>query len=63
MRLLSLRKLKPLEKVNMAINMTDVCVRICADAVREKYPNISEEELIKRIRERMMFGRKRVGEV
>jgi hypothetical protein len=53
----SLRKLKPREKVNLAINMTDVCVRICADAVRKKYPNISEKELIERVRERMTFGR------
>jgi hypothetical protein len=56
---LSIKKLKPEEKVNLAINMTDVCVRICADAVREEYPNIEESELIERVRERMMFGRRR----
>jgi len=60
---LSLKKLKPEEKVNLAINMTDVCVRVCADAVREETPNIKEEELIKRVRERMAFGRRRGCEV
>jgi len=39
---LSLRKLKPEEKVNLAINMTDVCVQICANDVKDQNKNIKE---------------------
>jgi len=42
--------------------MTDVCVRVCADAVRDQYPSIREEELLERVRERIMFGKRRVHE-
>lgn len=55
--------LKPEEKVNVAINMTDVCVHICANAVKQKYPEIKEKELIKRVRERIIFERRRQHEV
>jgi len=48
--------------VNLAISMTDVCVRVCADAVRDRYPTIKEEELLERVKERIMFGRKRERE-
>ena len=30
-------RLKPEVKVNMTIGMSDVCVRVCADGVREKF--------------------------
>jgi len=53
-----LAELKPGEKVNLAISMTDVCIRVCADSVRDQYPVIREDELIERIRERIMFGRR-----
>jgi len=55
--------MKPEEKVNIAINMTDVCVRICADGIRDRYPTISEEELIERIRERITYMKKLEREV
>jgi len=54
-----LGRLKPEEKVNLAIGMSDVCVRVCADGVRDQNPGISEEELIERVRERLLFGKKR----
>jgi len=54
-----LGRLKPEERVNLAIGMSDVCVRVCADGVRDQNPGISEEELIERVRERLMFGKKR----
>lgn len=60
---LNWRKLKPEEKVNLAISMSDVCVRVCADGVRDQNPGISEEELIERVRERLMFGERRKGGV
>jgi len=60
---LSRRKLKPEEKVNMAINMTDVCIQICADAIKEQNKNITEAQLIKKSRERMMSQKRRYYEV
>jgi len=52
------KRLKPEERVNLAIGMSDVCIRVCADGVRDQNPGISEEELIERVRERLMFGKK-----
>jgi len=47
--------LKPEERVNMAIDMTDAAVRICAEGIRFQYPGISEEEMIERLRERFAW--------
>ncbi len=47
------------EKVNLAVGMSDVCVRVCADGVRDQNPGINEEELIERVRERLLFSKKR----
>ena len=57
------KKLKPEEKVNLAINMTDTVVQICAEGVKSKNPNISEKELIEKVRERMMDQKRRHYEV
>jgi hypothetical protein len=51
--------LKPEERVNLAVGMSDVCVRICAEGVRNQNPGISEEKLIERVRERLMLGKRR----
>jgi len=51
------------KRVNLAINMSDVCVRISSDAIRDKNPRIKEEELLELLRERIMYGRRRVREV
>jgi len=56
---LVVKRLKPEERVNLAVGMSDVCVRVCADGVRDQNPGISEEELIERVRERLMFGKRR----
>jgi len=56
---LSAGDLKPEEKVNLAIAMTGVCVRVCADAVRDQNPGIDEVELIERVRERIAYSRRR----
>jgi hypothetical protein len=61
--LTSLEKLKPEEKVNIAINMTDVCTRITADGIRDLYRDIKDEELLEKIRERISYGRCRHFEV
>jgi hypothetical protein len=50
--------LKPEEKVTMAIDMTDACVRVCAEGIRAQCPNITEEELLEKLRERMDYARK-----
>ncbi len=47
-----LRRLNPEEKVNLAIDMTDACVRICAEGIRAQCPRIAEDELLERLRER-----------
>ena len=57
-----LGRLKPEEKVAIAIDMTDGCVRVCADGIRTRYPGISEEELLAKLRERLEWckrGRRR----
>jgi len=56
---LSPRELRPDEKVNLAIGMTDVCFRVCAGAIKDQHPTIGEEELLKRVRERVMFSKGR----
>ncbi|MEM2881827.1 MAG: hypothetical protein QXU06_03625 [Candidatus Bathyarchaeia archaeon] len=50
--------LKPEEKVSLAISMTDACVRVCADSIRDLYPGIGEGELLEIVRERVSFGRR-----
>jgi len=49
------RRLKPEERVDLAVNMSDVCIQVCAEGVRAQYPNIDEERLIELVRERLMF--------
>jgi hypothetical protein len=53
-----LGRLKPEEKVAIAIDMTDACVRVCADGIRTQYPGISEEELIAKLRERLEWSKR-----
>ncbi len=59
-----LGRLKPEEKLAICMDMTDACVRICADGIKTQNPGISEEELIAKLRERMEWSkrhRKREG--
>ncbi len=60
---LSLDKMKPEEKVKCAINMTDTCVRICVDGIKDQNPKITEDELLERVSERVRFGRSQHREV
>jgi HAD superfamily hydrolase (TIGR01662 family) len=55
--------LTPEEKVNMTVNMTNAVVQICAAGVKSQNPNISENELIEKVRERMMDQKRRHYEV
>ena len=52
-----LRQLKPEEKVNIAIDMTDACVHICTDGIRAQYPTIGEDEILEKLRERIDYAK------
>jgi hypothetical protein len=51
-------RLKPEEKVAMAIDMTDACVRVCAAGIRAQCPNISEAELNEKLRKRLEWSKR-----
>lgn len=55
---MSSNKLKPQDRVRLAVSMTNVVTRICADGVKEAHPKITEEELISLLRRRFSFGRR-----
>jgi len=55
--LLNFSDLTPEEKVNLAIGMTDVCVRICSEGIRDQHPGITENRLLELLRERLAFSR------
>jgi len=57
------KKLKPEEKVNLAINMTDVCVQICADGIKDQNRNVTEAQLMEKVRARIMCQKRRHYEV
>jgi hypothetical protein len=50
--------LSPEEKVAVALDLSDVCVRVCADGIRARFPGISEDELLVRLRERLLWGKR-----
>jgi len=60
---LSVRKLKPEEKVKLSINMTDVCVDICADSIKDQIEGLKEEELLDKVRARTMYQKRSHYEV
>lgn len=45
------------KKVNLAINMSDVCVRVSFDSIRDRNPRIKKKEVLKLMRKRIMYGR------
>jgi hypothetical protein len=40
----------PEPKVQIAIDMSDGCMRVCADGIKQHYPSILEQELIEKLR-------------
>lgn len=60
---MNLEKLKPEEKVNLSISMTDACVQICVNALKDQDRKIKEKELLKKVRARIMYNRQRHFEV
>lgn len=57
-RWLRLGRLKPEEKVNMALDMSDAVVRICAEGIKAQNPGITEKELIEKLRERIEWSKR-----
>jgi hypothetical protein len=50
--------LKPEEKVIIAMDMTDACVRVCAAGIRTRCPGISEAELNEKLRKRLEWSKR-----
>jgi len=59
--LLSSVELKPEERVNLAIGMTDACIRVCIEGISNRDRSLTEEEVMEMVRERIMYARGRVG--
>ena len=57
MALLSSGELKPEERVNLAIGMTDACVRICVEGILNRDRSLTDEEAMEKVRERIMYAR------
>lgn len=53
-----LGRLKPEEKVAVALDMTDGCVRVCAEGIRARCPGITEEELVAKLRARLEWSKR-----
>jgi hypothetical protein len=60
---LTLETLKPEEKVNLSVNMIDTCIRICTDALKDQDEKITEEDLLEKVRTRIMGNKRRHHEV
>jgi hypothetical protein len=52
-----LGRLKPNQKVQIAIDMTDGCMRVCADGIRQQFPGISDADLLEKLRERIKWAK------
>jgi hypothetical protein len=60
---LTLETLKPEKTVNLSISVIDTCIQICADAFKDKDETIKEEELLEKVRTRIMYKKRRHHEV
>lgn len=45
-------------KVNMAIDMTDAMVQVCVEGMRAQNPSMTEEECMKKLRERFEWAKR-----
>lgn len=50
-------RLKPEARVNMAIEMTEAMVRVCLDGIKGRNTSMTEEELMKELRERLEWAK------
>jgi hypothetical protein len=53
-----LGSLKPEEKVLLCMDMSEGCIRVCAGGIKNQFPDISEEELIMKLRERLEWSKR-----
>jgi hypothetical protein len=53
-----LGKLPPEEKAKIMMDMSDACIRICADGIRTRYPKITEKELVEKVHERLDWAKR-----
>lgn len=51
-------RLQPEVKVNMAIDMTDAVVGMCMEGIKAQNPNMNEDELMKKLRERLEWSKR-----
>ena len=49
--------------MKLSISMTDACVKICADSIKDQIEDIKEEELLDKVRARTMLQKRRHHEV
>ncbi len=49
--------------MNLSISMIDTCIRICAEALKDQDETIKEEELLEKVRARIMYKKRRHHEV
>lgn len=57
--LMRLGRLQPEVKVNMAIDMADAMVQVCVEGMRAQNPSMTEEECMKKLRERFEWAKRR----
>ena len=57
-RLVRVGRLPSEVKVDMAMDLTEAMVRVCADGIRAQNPNITDKELIERLRERLEWSKR-----
>jgi hypothetical protein len=50
-----LGRLPPEVKVDMAIEMTDLAVSVCAEGIRAAHPGIGDEEVLEQLRARFAW--------
>ena len=60
---LEYKKLSSEEKVKLMIGMVDACTRICAEGIRAQNKNISDKELMEKLRARILYNKRRHREV
>jgi hypothetical protein len=53
-----LGQLRPEVKLNLAMDLSDACVRVCAEGIKARFPSITEEELVKKLRKRIEWSKR-----
>lgn len=54
-----LGKLKPEQKIAVAIEISDACMQICATGIRAQNPNLNEKSLLEELRKRTEWMKRR----